>query len=46
MTGSTQNRLLMIHIYQDELDKTDIKLTSEFVKVNESRISTFGLHQF
>ena len=34
----------MIHIYKDELDKSDIKLmTNEFIKVKESRIITFGL---
>ena len=34
----------MIHIYEDKLDKIDIKLiTNEFIKVKESRIVTFGL---
>ena len=34
----------MIHIYKDELDEIDIKLkTNEFIKVEKSRIVTFGL---
>ena len=37
----------MIHIYKDELDEIDIKLITnqfikEFIRVNESRIVTFG----
>ena len=42
-----KNHLLMMHIYKEELDETDIKLiTNEFIKVKESRIDTFGLYQF
>ena len=34
----------MIHIYKDEHDEIDIKLTAnKFIKVKESRIVTVGL---
>ena len=47
MTDSRlKNHLVMIHIYKEELDETDIKLiTNEFIKFKESRIGTLGLYQ-
>ena len=47
MTDSRLNHLLLIHIYKEELDEIDIKvITDEFIKIEESRIATFGLYQF
>ena len=38
------DHLLMIHIYNNELDEIDIKLIiSKFIKVKQSKIATFGL---
>ena len=36
----------MIHIYQDELDKTDIKSTNEFVKVKYPELLLLGCINF
>ena len=39
--------LLMIHVYREGLDETDIKLTTnEFIKVKESRIAVLRWYQF
>ena len=36
----------MRHIFKEEFDEIDIKLrTNEWIKVKESKIATFGLHQ-
>ena len=45
VTYSILNHLLMIHIYNEDLNKINIKLiTNRFIKVKESKINTFGLY--
>ena len=47
MTDSKLNHLLMILIYNEELDEINVKLrTNKLMKEKESRIATFGLYQF
>ena len=47
MTGCRLNHLLMILIYNEELDEINIKiLTNKLIKEKESRIATLGLYQF
>ena len=46
MIDSKLNHLLMIIIYNEKLDKINIKLrTNILIKEKESRFATFGLHQ-
>ena len=47
MTDSKLNHLLMILIYNEELDEINVKLkTNKLMKEKESRIATFWLYQF
>ena len=47
MKYSRLNHLLMIHICKEELEKTDMKLTTnELTKVKYSRIANFEFYQF
>ena len=47
ITDFRLNHLLMILIYNEELDEIKIKfITNELIKVKESRIATFGSDQF
>ena len=46
MTDRKPNHLLMILIYNKELDEINIKLrTNKLIKEKESIIATFGLHK-
>ena len=46
MTDRKPNHLLIILIYNKELDEINIKLrTNKLIKEKESIIATFGLHQ-
>ena len=41
------NHCILIFLYKEELDEINIKLIkNEFIKVQEFRISIFGLYQF
>ena len=47
MTDRNLDHLLVILIYNEELDEINIKLkTNKLIKEKESRAATFGLHQF
>ena len=47
MTDIKLNHLLMILIYNEELDEINVKLkTNKLMKEKESRIATFWLYQF
>ena len=47
LTDSRLNHLLMILIYNEELDKINVKiLTNKLIKEKEFRIATLGLYQF
>ena len=47
MTDGKLNHLLMILIFNEELDKINVKLRrNELIKEEESRNATLGLHQF
>ena len=46
-TDSRLNHFVMINIYNEVLDESDIKLiTNEFIKVKDFRIATFRLYEF
>ena len=46
MIDNKLNHLLMIIIYNEKLDKINIKLrTNILIKEKESRFATFGLYQ-
>ena len=47
MTDSKLNSLLMILIYNEELDEINVKLrTNKLIKEKKSRIATFEMYQF
>ena len=46
MTDSRLDHLLMVLVYNDELDEINIKIMKKLIKAKDFRISTFGFYQF
>ena len=45
MTDNRLNHPLMVRIYNDKLDETNLKLTKKLINAKKFRIATFGLYQ-